>query len=63
MLSEQLLFAQNTDGDLMVVENTGKAFRLLARFSVADSATWAHPAILASRLLVKDVSSLALWSF
>jgi hypothetical protein len=33
----------------------------VARYTVADSATWAHPAFLGDRLLVKDRSSLTLW--
>jgi len=28
---------------------------------VAESATWAHPAIVESALLVKDVDTLTLW--
>ncbi len=33
------------------------------RYTVADSATWAHPALLGNRILVKDVTRLTLWSF
>jgi hypothetical protein len=29
---------------------------------VADSATWAQPAISGSRVFVKDLSALALWT-
>jgi outer membrane protein assembly factor BamB len=63
LLSEEMLFLLNTDGEFMVVENTGEAFRKISEHSVADSPTWAHPVILGSKLLVKDFSSLALWSF
>jgi outer membrane protein assembly factor BamB len=63
LLSEKLLFVLTTDGEFMVAEKTGEAFRKLAQYSVADSPTWAHPVILGSQLLVKDFSSLALWSF
>ena len=63
LLSEKLLFVLTTDGEFMVVEKTGEAFRKLTQYSVADSPTWAHPVILGSQLLVKDFSSLALWSF
>jgi hypothetical protein len=63
LLSEDFLFALNTDADLMVLERSGKAFRKLAEHTVADSPTWAHPVILGSQLLIKDYSSLALWEF
>ena len=31
--------------------------------TVADSATWAQPTISGNRVFVKDVTSLALWTF
>ena len=34
----------------------------LRRYTVADSVTWAQPAISGNRFFVKDVSSLALWT-
>ena len=32
------------------------------RYKVADSETWAQPAISGNRIFVKDVSTLALWT-
>jgi len=63
LVSEELLFVLNTDGEFMVIENSREAFREISVHSVADSPTWAHPVIIGSQLLVKDFSSLALWSF
>ena len=34
----------------------------MRRYRVADSATWAQPAVSGNRLFVKDVESLALWT-
>jgi outer membrane protein assembly factor BamB len=34
----------------------------LKRYTIADSATWAQPAISGNRVFVKDFSSLALWT-
>jgi hypothetical protein len=34
-------------------------FRQLRKWSVASSATWAHPVVLDTGILVKDVDSLA----
>ena len=39
----------------------GNDFATLAHYTVASSATWAHPVILPSGVLVKDVDSLAFW--
>ena len=35
------------------------AFRPLRKWSVASSATWAHPVVLDAGILVKDVDTLA----
>ncbi len=35
-------------------------FQPVKRYTVADSATWAQPAISVNRAFIKDVSSLAL---
>jgi outer membrane protein assembly factor BamB len=63
LLSDKMLFALNTDGEFMVIENTGEGYRQVAVHTVADSPTWAYPVILGSQLLVKDFSSIALWDF
>jgi hypothetical protein len=34
----------------------------LQTYTVADSATWAQPVISGNRVLIKDVSSLTLWT-
>lgn len=56
-----LLFL-TSDADLIVAAKSRKGFEPLARYKVAESATWAHPAILGKQILVKDEASLALWS-
>jgi outer membrane protein assembly factor BamB len=57
-----LLFALEDDGELVVLRSGAAAFEPLRRYSVADSATWAQPVISGSRVFVKDVSTLALWT-
>ncbi|MEW6323404.1 MAG: PQQ-binding-like beta-propeller repeat protein [Acidobacteriota bacterium] len=54
--------ALTTDASLLVVRDNPRAFEPLRRYDVADSATWAQPVVVGSRVLVKDVSSVALWS-
>jgi outer membrane protein assembly factor BamB len=57
-----LLFLLNDNGELIVARSSRTAFELLKKYTVADSATWAQPAISGNRVFVKDVSSLALWT-
>lgn len=57
-----LLFLLNDDAELIVARGSRTGFEPLKRYTVADSATWAQPAISGNRLFVKDVSSLTLWT-
>ncbi|HEX4952924.1 MAG TPA: PQQ-binding-like beta-propeller repeat protein [Thermoanaerobaculia bacterium] len=51
-----------TDGaDLVVAKASGAAYQELARYRVADSATWAHPVVDGREILVKDLKHLARW--
>jgi hypothetical protein len=34
----------------------------VGKYTVAESETWAHPAVIGKQILVKDKSALALWS-
>jgi outer membrane protein assembly factor BamB len=56
-----VLFILNTDGELVVAPPGGATFAPLAQYTVASSATWAHPVVLPGGVLVKDVDSLAFW--
>ena len=58
----RLLFLLNDDAVLIVARSNRKAFDPIARYMVADSATWAQPAISGERIFIKDVSSLMLWT-
>ena len=57
----QLLFLLNDDAELIIAKASRKAFDPIARYLVADSATWAQPAISGDRIFIKDVNSLTLW--
>jgi outer membrane protein assembly factor BamB len=57
-----LLFFLNDDAELIVMKSSQTGFQPLKRYTVADSATWAQPAISGNRVFIKDVSSLALWT-
>lgn len=55
------LFLLTTDGAMIVAARDAPAFKPLRTWTVAESATWAHPAVLEGALLVKDVDTLTLW--
>jgi outer membrane protein assembly factor BamB len=57
---DALLLLTN-DGELIVAKKDAKAFAPIATYTVADSATWAHPALVGTTLLVKDHETLAQW--
>jgi len=55
------LFVLDTEGELSVAPLGGSAFTPLRTWTVASSATWAHPVVTDSAILVKSVDTLALW--
>jgi outer membrane protein assembly factor BamB len=60
--ADDLLFFLNDDAELIIARSSRTGFEPFKRYSVADSATWAQPAISGTRMFIKDVLSLALWS-
>ena len=57
-----VIFALEDNGELVVGRVSGDSFQELKRYTVATAATWAQPVISGRRILVKDVSTLALWT-
>ena len=47
---------------LVVLDASGSAYRELARYKLADSETWAHPAVIEAGLVVKSRDRLTRWS-
>jgi outer membrane protein assembly factor BamB len=58
-----LLFVLKDDAELVIARANPSGFEPLKTYEVADSATWAQPVVSGRRLLVKDVSTLTLWTF
>ncbi len=50
-------------GRLTVAGNTDDEYRSLREYTVASSPTWAHPALDGQRLLIKDKTTLAAWTW
>jgi outer membrane protein assembly factor BamB len=57
-----LLLLLDDDAQLIVARSSRTGFEPLKQYTVADSATWAQPAVSGHRIFVKDVSSLSLWT-
>ena len=55
------LLVLTTGARLAVVSTSAPEFSLLAEYRVAESPTWAHPAMAGERFLVKDRTHLACW--
>jgi outer membrane protein assembly factor BamB len=62
LASSSMLFALTPDAQLLVARPTPKGLGEIRKYEVADSATWAHPVVLADGFLIKDVKTLARWS-
>jgi outer membrane protein assembly factor BamB len=60
--SGDLFLSLEDDGELVVVRNSKTGFEPLHRYKVADAATWTPAAYSGNRVLVKDVSTLSLWT-
>jgi outer membrane protein assembly factor BamB len=56
-----VLLLLKPEGELTVIRKDPKAFAPVATYTVADSATWAHPALIGRTLLVKDEENLVQW--
>jgi outer membrane protein assembly factor BamB len=56
-----VLLVLGTDAVLRVYRKTGPALAEVARYDVAQSPTWASPAVSGRRILIKDATALTLW--
>jgi outer membrane protein assembly factor BamB len=62
VISSGLIFSLTTDANLIVTSATDKAAMPVKQYTVADSPTWAHPAIVGRNILIKDENTLAMLS-
>jgi outer membrane protein assembly factor BamB len=56
------LLLLTTDGDLIITRRAASSFAPVRRYEVSESATWPHPALIGSQLLIRDASNLTLWT-
>ena len=60
--ADDLLFLLNEDAELIVGRIGRAGLERIRGYTVADSATWAQPAISGNRLFIKDIDTVALWT-
>ncbi len=63
VLAGDHLFVLNERAELRVLDTSDDDLKPVARYEVADSATWAHPLVTARGLVIKDATGLALLAF
>jgi len=61
VVADGRVLALTSEAELFVIDPAGSEFHPVARYTVAESATYAHPVPTAAGLLIKDNSTLALW--
>ncbi len=63
LIAKGTILSLSTDGDLTIFPATEKMPGEFKKLRIADSPTWAHPVLMGKEILVKDATTLALWSF
>jgi outer membrane protein assembly factor BamB len=62
MTAGSLLLASTSNGELIVARINPARFEEVKRYTIAESAVWAHPAIAGDAIVVKDVDKLICWT-
>ena len=57
------LLVLTTDGELIVANRRPERYEEVKRYKVSEAEIWAHPAIAGTDIVVRDVESIAAWSF
>jgi len=57
------LLLATTNSELIVARANAARYEEVKRYTVADSAMWAHPAFTGRTIIVKDVDTLTAWSW
>lgn len=57
-----LLLLFTTNAELVVARANPSAYEEVRRYTVADTAMWAHPAVAGRQMVIKDLEKLVLWS-
>ena len=58
----EYLLMSTTNSELVVARANAARYEEVKRYTVADSAMWAHPAFAGRTIIVKDVNTLTAWA-
>jgi outer membrane protein assembly factor BamB len=61
-VADSFVTAQLTDGRFLVIDPKADEYGVVAEYKLADTPVWTHPALFGRNILVKDETSLTLWS-
>ena len=62
LVAGQLLLMTTTGSELIVARANSARFEEVKRYTIAESAVWAHPAVTGRAIVVKDVDKLICWA-
>ena len=55
------LLVLTTDAELKIIQPSGAAYRPLTAYHLSPTPTWAHPAVVGDRIIIKDATDLWMW--
>jgi outer membrane protein assembly factor BamB len=61
LIAGNTIFSLTNDADLIVTSVADRGANVIRKYRVADTPTWAHPAIVGTSILIKDEATLAMW--
>jgi len=61
LIAGTTIFSLTNDAELIITDTASKGAKVVKQYKVADSPTWAHPAIAGKKILIKDENSLAMF--
>ena len=62
VIAGDTILSLTNDADLIVTSAADKGAKVIRKYRVAEKPTWAHPAIVGRYILIKDETTLAMWS-
>jgi outer membrane protein assembly factor BamB len=62
LLAGAFAVSLTSDADLLVTKAGSGGLEIVRKYKVAESQTWAHPVLAGHRLVIKDATTLSLWT-
>jgi outer membrane protein assembly factor BamB len=62
LIAGDTIFSLTNDADLIITSAADRGAKVVKKYRVADKPTWSHPTIISKNILIKDETTLAVWS-